>query len=64
MKHNIFAWVEIPVNNMERAIKFYEKVLILLNLQHPSVVYIEKPPGMFISKGFVPISRPDESKRS
>ena len=27
MKHNIFAWVEIPVNNMERAITFYEKVL-------------------------------------
>lgn len=27
MKHNHFAWVEIPVNDMKRAIKFYEAVL-------------------------------------
>lgn len=27
MKHNPFAWVEIPVNDMARAIKFYESVL-------------------------------------
>lgn len=27
MKHNTFAWVEIPVSNMKRAISFYEKVL-------------------------------------
>jgi predicted enzyme related to lactoylglutathione lyase len=27
MKHNPFAWVEIPVNDMNRAIKFYETVL-------------------------------------
>ncbi|MEZ4857889.1 MAG: VOC family protein [Flavobacteriaceae bacterium] len=26
MKHNTFAWVEIPVSNMERAVTFYEKV--------------------------------------
>jgi len=26
MKHNTFAWVEIPVNDMERAVSFYEKV--------------------------------------
>lgn len=25
MKTNMFAWVEIPVNNMDRAIAFYEK---------------------------------------
>lgn len=26
MKHNMFAWVEIPVNDMDRAIRFYEAV--------------------------------------
>ncbi|PKA83956.1 hypothetical protein ATE92_2125 [Ulvibacter sp. MAR_2010_11] len=26
MKHNMFAWVEIPVNDMARAQKFYEAV--------------------------------------
>ncbi|PVW14745.1 VOC family protein [Marixanthomonas spongiae] len=26
MNHNPFAWIEIPVSNMERAIQFYEKV--------------------------------------
>ena len=26
MKHNTFAWVEIPVNDMSRAIAFYETV--------------------------------------
>jgi predicted enzyme related to lactoylglutathione lyase len=26
MKHNTFAWIEIPVSNMERAVAFYEKV--------------------------------------
>ncbi|MCB0457456.1 MAG: VOC family protein [Flavobacteriaceae bacterium] len=26
MKHNPFAWIEIPVNNMERAVVFYENV--------------------------------------
>lgn len=26
MKHNTFAWIEIPVNDMARASKFYEKV--------------------------------------
>ncbi|MEZ4779513.1 MAG: VOC family protein [Flavobacteriaceae bacterium] len=26
MKHNPFAWVEIPVNNMNRAVAFYENV--------------------------------------
>ena len=24
--HNVFGWIEIPVNDMERAIKFYESV--------------------------------------
>ncbi|MBT8263632.1 MAG: VOC family protein [Bacteroidia bacterium] len=27
MEHNIFAWVEIPVTDMNRAINFYEAVL-------------------------------------
>ncbi|MCW5521196.1 VOC family protein [Aureitalea sp. L0-47] len=27
MKHNTFAWIEIPVSDMDRAIKFYETVL-------------------------------------
>ncbi|KAA3621933.1 MAG: VOC family protein [Flavobacterium sp.] len=27
MNHNTFAWIEIPVNDMDRAVKFYEKVL-------------------------------------
>ena len=27
MKSNIVGWFEIPVTDMERAIKFYEKVL-------------------------------------
>ncbi len=27
MKHNPFAWIEIPVNDMDRAIKFYETVM-------------------------------------
>ncbi len=27
MKQNPFVWVEIPVNDMERAVAFYEKVL-------------------------------------
>ena len=26
MKHNTFAWIEIPVNDMARATKFYETV--------------------------------------
>ncbi|MAO09303.1 MAG: glyoxalase [Alteromonas sp.] len=26
MKHNTFAWIEIPVTNMERAVGFYEAV--------------------------------------
>jgi predicted enzyme related to lactoylglutathione lyase len=26
MKHNTFAWIEIPVNDMPRATAFYEKV--------------------------------------
>ena len=26
MEHNMIAWVEIPVSNMERAIQFYETV--------------------------------------
>jgi predicted enzyme related to lactoylglutathione lyase len=25
-QHNVFGWVEVPVSNMERAIKFYETV--------------------------------------
>lgn len=29
MKNNIVGWFEIPVTDMERAIKFYEKVLDL-----------------------------------
>ncbi len=29
MKHNPFAWIEIPVNDMERAIRFYEMVFQL-----------------------------------
>ncbi len=27
MKNNVVGWFEIPVNNMERAVKFYEEVL-------------------------------------
>lgn len=27
MDHNTFAWIEIPVNDMDRAVKFYEEVL-------------------------------------
>lgn len=27
MKHNTFVWIEIPVSDMERAVKFYETVL-------------------------------------
>ena len=27
MDHNMFAWVEIPVSDMDRAVKFYETVL-------------------------------------
>jgi hypothetical protein len=27
MKHNTFAWIEIPVSDMDRAVKFYETVL-------------------------------------
>ncbi len=27
MEHNTFAWVEIPVSDMPRAIKFYETIL-------------------------------------
>ena len=26
MKHNTFAWIEIPVNDMDRAVTFYEAV--------------------------------------
>lgn len=26
MKHNTFAWIEIPVSDMNRAVTFYEKV--------------------------------------
>lgn len=26
MKHNTFAWIEIPVSDMERAVAFYEAV--------------------------------------
>ena len=29
MNHNTFAWVEIPVNDMERAIRFYEEVFAI-----------------------------------
>ena len=29
MKNNVVGWFEIPVNDMERAINFYEKVLDL-----------------------------------
>ena len=26
MKNNVIGWVEVPVNDMNRAIKFYEEV--------------------------------------
>jgi len=29
MKHNTFAWIEIPVNDMSRAVAFYEHVFNL-----------------------------------
>ncbi len=29
MKHNTFAWIEIPVSNMDRAITFYETVFAI-----------------------------------
>lgn len=29
MKNNVVGWFEIPVNNMERAVNFYEKVFDL-----------------------------------
>jgi predicted enzyme related to lactoylglutathione lyase len=34
MKNNAVGWFEIPVNNMERAVKFYEKVLDLKMERH------------------------------
>jgi predicted enzyme related to lactoylglutathione lyase len=27
MEHNAFAWIEIPVSDMDRAVRFYENVL-------------------------------------
>jgi uncharacterized protein len=34
MKNNAVGWFEIPVNNMERAVNFYEKVLDLKLERH------------------------------
>jgi uncharacterized protein len=34
MKNNVVGWFELPVGNMERAIKFYEKVLDLKIERH------------------------------
>jgi predicted enzyme related to lactoylglutathione lyase len=34
MKNNLVGWFEIPVENMERAIAFYEKVLDLKMDRH------------------------------
>ncbi len=35
MKHNVIGWVEIPVNEMDRAVKFYETVFNFELTRHP-----------------------------
>jgi hypothetical protein len=52
LKNNIIGWVEIPVTNLERAIKFYETVFgfkMTRNEMGPLVMawfpWVEKAPG-------------------
>lgn len=51
MKHNPFAWVEIPVSDMERAISFYGAVF---NIELKSIDFGSLQMAFFPNAGDVP----------